>query len=212
MKKIALFSASAKTDEMFNFARELVQRGYTLWASGGTYKSLVAKGIDANDISLIIGKPILNHRVVTLSREIFAGILADISKPEELEELEGLIDGVIEVVYVDLYHLGEGIDSEMRKMHQKEEDFLPLREKVDIGGPSLLRAAAKGNRVVVSDTSQVPQVLEFIDLNHPFGSFDDLIFKLELGMQAEIVCAQHCEAASSVYGLMMSQLIERSRG
>ncbi len=205
MKKIALFSAADKTEDMNRFARELLKRGYTIWASGGTYKHFVKEEIEANDIAGIVGKPILNHRVVTLSREIFAGILGDVNSPEDLKELEGLIGGVIEIVYVDLYHLKEAMDEEMDKPNP---DLKSLREKVDIGGPSLLRAAGKGDRYVISNTSSFTDVLKSLERDHTKKNYqlETDILKLELAAEAERCVIDHAEAAEHLYHELQAKL------
>ena len=74
--KTALLSAYHKTDELVDFARALKEHGWDILASSGTKKFLDERKIESTDVATIIGKPILGHRVVTLSREIHAGILA----------------------------------------------------------------------------------------------------------------------------------------
>jgi len=58
------------------FARQLVDLGFDLLASGGTAKALASAGLQVKDVATIVGEPILGHRVVTLSREIHAALLA----------------------------------------------------------------------------------------------------------------------------------------
>src|SRR3989344_9071387 len=153
--KTALLSAYKKTDELADFARALKDRGWDILASAGTVKFLAEKGIEATDVATIVGPPILGHRVVTLSREIHAGLLA---KPEDEPELQQLGIRRIDLVYVDLYPLEE----EITKPSATEESIL---EKTDIGGPALLRSAAKGRRIVLSSAAQFKPALEYIDAN-----------------------------------------------
>ena len=74
-KKNALLMAYDKAG-IADFARGLMGLGYNIYGSKGTVAALAAEGIAATDIATIVGDPILGHRVVSLSREIFAGILA----------------------------------------------------------------------------------------------------------------------------------------
>src|SRR5579884_603882 len=129
--KVALFSAYQKSDTLADLARALHERGWEILASAGTKAFLDAKSIPSTDVSTIVGEPILGHRVVTLSREIHAGLLARVEDQSELDRL-----GIkrIDLVYVDLYPLTE----EIAKPDATEASVI---EKTDIGGPTLLRAA-----------------------------------------------------------------------
>lgn len=177
----ALLSSYQKTDTLADFARELKQRGWDIWASAGTAKFLSERGISATDVATIIGPPILGHRVVTLSREIHAGLLATQEDEAELQKL-GLRR--IDLVYVDLYPL----QKEIAHPGATEESVL---EKVDIGGPTLLRAAAKGRRVVLSDSSQFRAALDYID-----GGTGDRKYLAGLAAEAESVAAVYASASA----------------
>src|SRR5690606_2320425 len=104
--------------------------------------------------------------VVTLSREVFAGILADTgdstSKKEtaDSKELRELGIPVIDLVCVDMYPLEE----EIAKPGVKPEDVI---EKTDIGGPTMLRAAAKSRRIVLSVAEQRPEVIDWLKAGKP---------------------------------------------
>jgi AICAR transformylase/IMP cyclohydrolase PurH len=88
-----------------NFAQALVGLGWSLVASGGTCKALNAAGLPVRDVAeLVGGGAILGHRVVTLSREVHAGLLAR-HTPEDAAELEALGLPRIDLVCVDLYPL-----------------------------------------------------------------------------------------------------------
>src|SRR3989338_7817541 len=151
--KTALLSAYQKTDELVDFARALKERGWDILASAGTTKFLMEKGVASTDVATIVGEPILGHRVVTLSREIHAGILA---RDEDQAELDKLGIRRIDLVYVDLYPLEE----EIARTGATEESVI---EKTDMGGPALLRSAAKGRRIVLSNPSQFNDALKYID-------------------------------------------------
>ena len=140
-QKTALLSAYDKTG-LETFAAKLVMHyGFDLLASAGTAKYLADKGIKARDVSEIVGPPILGHRVVTLSREIHAALLATDS-PEDQAELDRLGVPRIDLVYVNFYPLQE----EIEKPGSTLESVI---EKTDIGGPTLLRSAAKGRRITL---------------------------------------------------------------
>src|SRR4051812_22329727 len=105
----ALISVYDKTG-IEDFARGLAELDWKVYASGGTAKAISGAGIDVRDVSeLVGGSAILGHRVVTLSREISAGLLADKNSPEDMTELASLKIPVIDLVCVDMYPLEESI-------------------------------------------------------------------------------------------------------
>src|SRR3989338_5276489 len=179
--KTALLSAYQKTDELADFARELKKRGWDILASAGTTKFLMEKGVASTDVATIIGEPILGHRVVTLSREIHAGILA---RAEDAEELKRLGIRCIDLVFVNLYPLQE----EIAKQGATEESVI---EKTDIGGPTLLRAAAKARRIVLSSASQFQAALAYIDAN-----IEDKKYLAGLAAEAESLVAEYARASA----------------
>lgn len=144
-RRTALFSAFYKTG-VSEFAVKLAALGWDILASSGTAKYLKENGIVARDVSEIVGPPILGHRVVTLSREIHAALLAT-EKPEDQAELDRLGIPRIDLVYVNLYPLREEIA-------KSGSTFESVIEKTDIGGPTLLRSAAKGGRIVLCRSSE----------------------------------------------------------
>lgn len=193
--KTALFAAYEKTDELADFARALKKRGWNILASAGTTKFLAEKGIEATDVATIVGEPILGHRVVTLSREIHAGILA---RDEDAEELKRLDIPRIDLVYVDLYPLQE----EIAKPEATEESVI---EKTDIGGPTLLRAAGKARRIVISHSSQCKEALDFIDGEHRMSDEEKRTYLAGLAGEAESVVADYA-AASARFNQRMASL------
>jgi phosphoribosylaminoimidazolecarboxamide formyltransferase/IMP cyclohydrolase len=182
----ALFSAYRKTDELAEFARALATRGWNILASSGTVAFLAERGIAATDVATIVGKPILGHRVVTLSREIHAGLLA---RPEDDAELAELGIRRIDLVYVDLYPLHE----EIARPGATEQSVI---EKTDIGGPTLLRAAAKGRRIVLSNPSQFAGALAFIDSKH-----EDKTYLATLASAAEQLAGEYSLASAEAIRL-----------
>lgn len=171
------------------FARELVALGWNLFSSGGTAKAITAAGVPVSDVATLIGgKAILGHRVVTLSRQVHAGILARATK-DDLTELES--EGIpwIGLVCVDMYPLKE----EIGKSGSTSESVI---EKTDIGGPTMLRSAAKGRRIVMCDAADRPRVIEWLKAGEP----DKDAFLTGLVAKAEAVVADYCLASATYHG------------
>ena len=107
-ERVALLSVYDKSG-IVEFAKQLARFNFKLYASGGTFKTLQDGGVESSDVAdLIGGGAILGHRVVTLSREIYAGLLAR-NVDEDIQELKKLGIPRIDLVCVDLYPLEEEI-------------------------------------------------------------------------------------------------------
>lgn len=174
----ALFSVYDKED-VVAFSQALIDLGWDIIASGGTAKAISGGGVRVKDIAdLVGGEPILGHRVVTLSREIHAGLLAREGERDELKKL-----GIpwIDMVVVDMYPLKETI--EMPGVIQEM-----VTEATDIGGPALLRSAAKGNRIVVCDKQDWPMVSLWLKYHTPKREW----FIDCLAAKAERLVADYC--------------------
>ena len=144
----ALLSVHDKTG-IEEFARGLVASGWSIVSSGGTAATLSAAGIDVTDVAEVTGVPaILDHRVVTLHPLVHGGILADTSKPDHVADMAKYGIEAFDLVVVSLYPFSSK----------------PGIELIDIGGPAMIRAAAKNfARVgVVVDRSQYAVVLNEI--------------------------------------------------
>jgi len=186
--KTALISVYNK-EGIVEFAKGLVGLGFKLIASGGTAKALMDAGLEVTDVaSLVGGGAILGHRVVTLSREIHAGLLARDIK-EDRDELEKLNIPWIDLVCVDLYPLVE----EINKPGSTKESVI---EKTDIGGPTMLRSAAKGRRIVVCDPADRLKVVDWLKAGEPEKEkfIDGLVAK------AEAVVADYALASARYHG------------
>lgn len=123
-------------------ARYLHKHGFAITATGGTADKLEAWSIPVTRVEEITGQPaLMDDRLKTADLRIFGPILADRDKPAHMQELEHLGQQPIDLVVVNLYPFPEMLRREVTK----EE----LLEYIDIGGPSLLRAAAKNFRHVV---------------------------------------------------------------
>jgi len=145
-RRTALLASFEKDAALVRLGKMLKDAGWGLLGSAGTAKYLKENGIECRDVAEIVGAPILGHRVVTLSRELHAGLL---STDADAAELEKLRVPRIDLVYVTLYPLEKTI----------ADGGTPAEviEKTDIGGPTLLRAAGKGRRVVLSSPAQLDE-------------------------------------------------------
>ena len=186
---IALLSVYDKTG-IVEFAKGLADLGWQIYASGGTAKALEDAGIKVSDVSeLVGGEAILGHRVVTLSREISAGLLADKNISADIKEMTSLGLPIIDLVCVDMYPIEEAI-AESRD--DKNEVIL----KTDIGGPTMLRSAAKGGRIVLSHADQRQPVLDWLNDGKP----DESVFINELCARAEYEVARYVMTSAKFHG------------
>jgi len=141
MANYALLSVSNKSG-IVDFATSLVNIGYTLISSGGTHAVIQAEGIPVTKVSDYTGSPeILNGRVKTLHPKIHGGILAQRGNPVHDIDREANEIGLIDIVAVNLYPFKETV----AKPDVTLEDAI---ENIDIGGPSMVRSAAKNYKDV----------------------------------------------------------------
>ena len=146
MSYYALLSVSNKNG-IVDFAEGLVRAGYTIISSGGTAAVLQAEGIPVTKVSEYTGSPeILNGRVKTLHPKIHGGILAQRGNPKHDLDREANEIGLIDIVAVNLYPFKETV----AKPDVTLEDAI---ENIDIGGPSMVRSAAKNYRDVAVMTN-----------------------------------------------------------
>lgn len=136
MKKRALISVSDKTG-VVEFAKGLEELGYEIISTGGTHKALENAGVKVISIDSLTGFPeCLDGRVKTLHPFVHAGILAMRSNPEHMRTLESLGINTIDIVAVNLYPFKQTV---LKPDVTREEAI----ENIDIGGPTMIRAAAK---------------------------------------------------------------------
>lgn len=185
MKKVAFISVYNK-DGIDEFAKDLESMGWEIMSSSGTAKFLKEKGIQCKDLSDIVGTPILGHRVVSLSREFYAMLLSRIEILEDMEELKKLNLPVISLICCDMYPLEEEIKRE-------GATYDSVIEKTDIGGPTMLRAAAKGGRIVVCDKDDREKVINWLKN----GEENSNEFKRKLAAKAEFIVAKYCAASAN---------------
>jgi phosphoribosylaminoimidazolecarboxamide formyltransferase / IMP cyclohydrolase len=156
----ALISVSDKTG-IVEFAKELVSLGIEIISTGGTYNKLKSEGIPAIEISELTGFPeCLDGRVKTLHPIVHAGLLAMRSKPEHMKQLEDLNIETIDMVVVNLYPFKATI---LKDGVTRAEAV----ENIDIGGPTMLRSAAKNYQdvAVVVDPRDYETVLNELKAN-----------------------------------------------
>ena len=144
-EKLALLSVSDKTG-IVDFARGLLDLGFTLLSTGGTARTLREATLPVTEVSDYTGSPeILGGRVKTLHPKIHAGILRRDDNPDDVETCRAMGIQPISLVCVNLYPFDE----------------TPSIENIDIGGPTMLRAAAKNRAfcLPVCDPTDYPAIL-----------------------------------------------------
>jgi len=148
-------------------ARFLSSSGVEIVSTGGTYKLLKEKGIKVKDVAKVTGFPeIMNGRVKTLHPAVHGGLLADKTNPFHMDQLSGLGISPFDLAVVNLYPF--------ESMLKKGLSFNEMVEYIDIGGPTMLRAAAKNmsSVLVVSDVKQYTSVTKEMKKNKGSVSFD----------------------------------------
>ena len=167
----ALISVSDKAG-LVDFARGLARRGFELVSTGGTARTLQQAGLAVVGISEVTGFPeMMDGRVKTLHPLVHGGILARRGKPEDIAAAAAHGITLIDVVVVNLYPF-------VKAASNPATPFDALIEEIDIGGPSLVRAAAKNFQdvLVVVSPDDYGAVLEQVD--RPTGPSPDFRFEL----------------------------------
>ena len=157
MKKRALVSVSDKAG-VVEFCKGLTKNGFEIISTGGTAKALKQAGIEVIGISEITGFPeCLDGRVKTLHPNVHAGLLAMRSNPEHMAQLEELNINTIDIVCVNLYPFKATLES--------GADFATCIENIDIGGPTMIRAAAKNYQdvAVIVDPEDYDKILKELE-------------------------------------------------
>lgn len=140
----ALLSVYDKSG-IVEFARALHELGIDLVSSGGTAAAVAAAGIPVVDVADFTGvPPILGHRVVTLHPKVHGAILADRRDPDHLTDLETHGIELVDIVVSNLYPFGADPATFEHKPQASSIDM------IDIGGPTLMRAAAKNHEYVTT--------------------------------------------------------------
>ena len=140
MKRLALISVTDKTG-IVEFAKGLLRKDFEILSTGGTAEHLRENGVDVVSVSYYTGMPeILGGRVKTLHPKIHGGLLGNPNDPKHVEEMQELDMRPIEVLAVNLYPFENTVLG-----GADEEEAI---ENIDIGGPAMLRAAAKNASLV----------------------------------------------------------------
>src|SRR5678810_412102 len=157
----ALLSVSDKT-RIADLGRGLAARGFELVSTGGTARALADAGLAVTAVHDITGFPeMMDGRVKTLHPALHGGILARRDRPDDLAALERHGIGLVDVVVVNLYPF-------VKAASNPATAFDALVEEIDIGGPSMVRAAAKNFRgvMVVVDPADYHGLLQALSLIH----------------------------------------------
>jgi len=185
----ALLSVSDKRG-IVDLGRGLAARGFELVSTGGTAKTLAAAGLPVTSVSDVTGFPeMLDGRVKTLHPKLHGGILARRDRPGDLAALEEHGVGLVDLVVVNLYPFATAAANPATTFDQ-------LVEEIDIGGPSMVRAAAKNFRdvLVVVDPDDYDRLLEQLDAGA------SLEFRFELMRKALAHTASYDTGISATLG------------
>ena len=169
MAYYALLSVSNKSG-IVDFAEGLVRAGYEIISSGGTHAVLQAEGIPVMKVSEYTGSPeILNGRVKTLHPKIHGGILAQRGNPSHDLDRGANEIGLIDIVAVNLYPFKETVA-------KPDVTLADAIENIDIGGPSMVRSAAKNYKdvAVLTNPNQYGIYLDAMNGNISSVTVDEL--------------------------------------
>ncbi|MBN2782782.1 MAG: bifunctional phosphoribosylaminoimidazolecarboxamide formyltransferase/IMP cyclohydrolase [Campylobacterales bacterium] len=157
MKKRALVSVSDKSG-VVEFCKSLVKNGYEIISTGGTYKLLKESGVAAIEIDEVTKFPeCFEGRVKTLNPFVHGGILHRRDKQSHLDQAKELGVEAIDLVCVNLYPFKATIE--------RTDDFDDIIENIDIGGPAMVRSAAKNfdSVIIVTDVNDYEPIIRVIE-------------------------------------------------
>ncbi len=190
--KRALLSVTDKSG-LADFAKTLVDGGATLVSTGGTFKALKDAGLPVTQVSEVTGFPeIMDGRVKTLHPRIHGGILADKDNPAHLAALKEHGIETFDLICVNLYNFADAVNKGLAPKQAIEE--------IDIGGPCMLRAAAKNfhSMLVVPHVKFYPEILGELQKN---GG------RAPLALRQKMAAATF--AATSAYDRMISDYLAK---
>ena len=194
MKKRALISVSDKTG-VIEFAKQLVELGFEIISTGGTKKAIHEAGIPVIGVSDVTGFPeILDGRVKTLNPLIHGGLLAKFDDPSHKAQMDEHSIDPIQIVCVNLYPFQQTIE----KPDVTVEDAI---ENIDIGGPTMLRSAAKNHQyvaVVVDPTDYETVISDLKEVN-------EVKFETRRALAAKVF--RHTAAYDSIIANYMTELV-----
>ena len=184
----ALLSVSDKTG-LVPFAQALAARGVELVSTGGTAKALAEAGLAVRDVSDLTGFPeMMDGRVKTLHPKVHGGLLAIRENPEHEAAMLAHDIGAIDLLVVNLYPFEATV--------AKGAGYDDCVENIDIGGPAMIRAAAKnhGDVAVVVDVADYERVLASLEQN---AGATDLALRKKLAQKAYARTAAYDAAISN---------------
>ena len=192
----AILSVSDKTG-LVSFGKALLARGFELVSTGGTAKALADAGLPVVNVSDVTGFPeMMDGRVKTLHPKIHGGILARRHHPEDLQLAEQHGIGLVDLVVVNLYPFVE-------TAAKPGIAFDDLIEQIDIGGPSLVRAAAKNFRDVMIVVSPKDYDAVVAELDRDGGPTP--AFRFELSRRAFEHTGHYDTAIASTLGEVVTE-------
>ncbi|HEY3678848.1 MAG TPA: bifunctional phosphoribosylaminoimidazolecarboxamide formyltransferase/IMP cyclohydrolase, partial [Bradyrhizobium sp.] len=190
----ALLSVSDKTG-LIEFARALSGHGVELVSTGGTAKAIAAAGLKVKDVSDLTGFPeMMDGRVKTLHPKVHGGLLAIRDNPEHTKSMKEHGIAPIDLLVVNLYPFEATVD--------KGADFEECIENIDIGGPAMIRAAAKNHDdvAVVVEAEDYQAVLDELTAN---SGATTLTLRRRLAAKAYARTAAYDAAISNWFALQL---------
>ena len=169
----------------------LKKQNITIYTTGGTQKFIEAAGVSCVAVESLTGFPsILGGRVKTLHPSVFGGILGRREMESDLEEMKQFNIPEIDLVIVDLYPFEETVLS--------TDDEKSIIEKIDIGGPSMIRAAAKNfaNVLVIADKSNYGELENILSANDAETSLEE---RKKFAAKAFDICSGYDMAISNFF-------------
>lgn len=194
--KRALVSVSEKKG-LIPFAKGLVTLGIEILSTGGTARYLQEAGIKVREVSDYTGFPeMLDGRVKTLNPKIHGGLLAVRENPEHMEQVSKHGIGLIDLVVVNLYPF----ESVTKKKNVSLEEAI---ENIDIGGPAMLRSAAKNfkNVAVICNPDRYPEILQ--ELTNNSGLLSDAVL-----YQLAVEAFQHTSRYDGMINAFLSRRLQ----
>src|ERR1700716_554664 len=190
----ALLSVSDKSG-LIEFARALAGHGVELVSTGGTAKAIAAAGLKVTDVSELTGFPeMMDGRVKTLHPKVHGGLLAIRDNPEHAQSMKAHGITPIDLLVVNLYPFEATVD--------KDAGFEECIENIDIGGPAMIRAAAKNHDdvAVVVEAQDYQAVLDELAANQ---SATTLMLRRRLAAKAYARTAAYDAAISNWFALQL---------
>ena len=199
----ALISVSDKTG-IVDFARELKRFGVEIISTGGTAKVLRDAGVEVRDVSEVTGFPeMMDGRVKTLHPKIHGALLGVRDNPDHRAAMKAQEIEPIDMIVVNLYPFHETVG-------RKGVTLKEAIEQIDIGGPAMIRSAAKNFKDVAVVTSSADYVSLVNELQQQGGSLS-LDTREELASSAFLQTAAYDSAISEYFGARQAQMYVRDR-